>query len=69
MLSSILAMRDLAQERHGHRPLSNVQIDAAAAAELRYHHARGRTFTRPQAALYQALLRLVVERPERLFRT
>lgn len=41
-------------------------IDRAAANEVWYHHTRGRTFRRPEAALYACWQKLVQERPEKL---
>ena len=59
-------MEALWAARHGQHPVSHQAIDAAAAAEVRYHVSRGRQFRRQAAALWKCWAALVIERPERI---
>lgn len=52
---------------HGHKDLSHHALDMAAAKEVSYHWAKGTRFRRPCAALSACWLKLVTERPERLY--
>lgn len=59
-------MEALWHARNMHRPVSHAAIDAAAAAEVRFHFERGRQFRRQAAALWRCWAALVIERPERI---
>jgi len=65
MLNAVIAMKQLYDDTHGHRPVVAGTVDLAAAREIRYHFTRGHKFSNAKAALYKCLLNLVVERPER----
>jgi len=68
MLHGAIAAEKLYADKHPQRPLSRTMLDHCFACELWFHFRRNRTFNRPQAALYQSLLNLVLERPEKLQR-
>jgi hypothetical protein len=68
MLHGAIAAARLYDDRFVHKPLPRETLDQVFAGELWYHFTRNRTFRRPQAALYQALLNLVIERPEKFWK-
>lgn len=66
-LAGLARYAELWQEQHGHRGIPQCILDEAAAAEVRYHHYRGREFRRPCAALSACWTAIICDRPERIF--
>lgn len=66
-LAGLARYAQLWNDQHGHKEIPPMILDEAAAAEVRYHHYRGREFRRPCAALSACWTAIICDRPERIF--
>lgn len=67
LLQSLARYERQATAQHSHKGIDHHSLDRAAAAEVRYQHARASTFRRPAAGLSACICALPSERPEKLF--